>query len=37
MTKFVILGLSAYWVEICWTEHDNLRLKKSTISKRELL
>ena len=37
MTKFITLGLSAYKVEICWTEYDNLRSKELAISKRESL
>jgi len=37
MTEFVLLGFLAYQVGTCWIEHNNLRSKKSAISKRESL
>ena len=37
MTEFVSLEFLVYQVGTCWIEHNNLRLKKSAISKRESL
>ena len=34
ITKFGLLVLSEYQVDICWTREDKLRSKKSTISSK---